>query len=177
MLSRSTDSGDAFIFDADVLIDLVMADRHVLTLTVKHLAPVYIVSPVLRQLREIQSRDQMIQLGVTIIDPDVEDLYQAANIQNPSKYVDYVCLLTAKRRGFICVANDIELRKRCKCEGVRCMREFRLLILLHKAGGISTQNAINLAEEIHKSNPKYITRTILADFMKEIRLAGDRHGH
>ena len=45
----------------------------------------------------------------------------------------------------------------------------QLLITLYKFGGIPADEAIDVAERIHNSNPKHITRAIFADFIAKLK--------
>lgn len=42
---------------------------------------------------------------------------------------DWICLLTAKRRGYCCVTNDERLRRRCESENIPTIRGHRLILV------------------------------------------------
>ena len=157
------------IMDACVLIDYIKTERSVLELFVKHVGAVYVVSPVVEEVKEIENVEELIELGLIIVEPELEDAFAAASQIGPTSFQDKLCLLTAKRHGFTCVTNDKNLRKLCMHEGVPLVWGLQLLAELHKAGGIPGKEAIILAQMIQKSNPKHITAEIISRFKEIIR--------
>ena len=155
---------ESFILDADVLIDFITADRTVLTPIVDHVGMLHVVSPVLRQVKIIGSREELTGLGVVAIEPAIEDLYAAANTRSSADFEDQICFLTAKRHGFTCVTNDRKIRRQCKESGVRFLWGLQLILKLHKSSGIKTRRAIELAERIRENNPRHITAKIVDSF-------------
>ena len=43
------------------------------------------------------------------------------------------------------------------------------MIILHKKQGIPSKDAVQIAEKIHRTNPKYITQDIVREFRKKIK--------
>ena len=144
------------IMDACVLIDFIKAERAVLELVVKHIGPLHVTSPVLDEVNEIDDENELVALGLIIIEPEIEDAYAAG-------------LLTAKRHGLTCVTNDKNLRKLCKQEGVSLLWGLELVAELHKVGGITGKEAEAFAQTIRRSNPKHITEKIVSRFADLIR--------
>ena len=157
------------IMDACVLIDFIKADRSVLQLVVKHVGLLHVTSPVVDEVNEIEDENELIELGLVIVEPEMEDAFAAAGQPGPTSFEDRLCLLTAKRYGFTCVTNDKSLRKVCKEESVHLLWGLELLAELHKAGGIPAKEAEKIAQEIRKSNPKHITAEIVSRFTEVIR--------
>jgi len=108
------------IMDACVLIDYSKAERAMLELVVKHVRPLHVTSPVVNEVNEIDDENELVELGLIIVEPEIEDAYAAVSRSGPLSFEDWVCLLTAKRQGFTCITNDKNLRKFCKQEGFRC---------------------------------------------------------
>ncbi|MGI6746273.1 MAG: type II toxin-antitoxin system VapC family toxin [Acutalibacteraceae bacterium] len=106
------------IMDACVLIDFLNADRTVLHLISRYVGPVYVVSPVVEELRDINDPGELIELGLSVIEPEIEDAYIAAGNITSISFQDRLCLLTAKRHGLTCVTNDTSLRRHL--QGRRC---------------------------------------------------------
>ncbi len=154
--------------DACVLIDYLKTDRTVLELVVKYVGPVYVISPVVEEVREIDSENELIELGLIVVEPELEDAFAAASQMGPTSFQDKLCVLTAKRHGFTCVTNDTNLRKLCVKENVPLLWGLRLLAELHKSDGVSSVDAIDIAWQIHKTNPKHITARIVERFTKII---------
>lgn len=157
------------MMDACVLIDFINAERAVLELVVKHVGPLYVISPVVDEVNEIEGESELIALGLNIVEPEIEDAYAAAGRSGPLSFEDWLCLLTAKRYGFTCVTNDKNLRKFCKQEGVPLLWGLELVAELHKVGGIPGKEAETLAQTIRRSNPKHITEKIVSRFVELIR--------
>lgn len=156
------------IMDACVLIDFFKADPGILLLIARHIGPLYIVSPIVDEVKEIQNEEELADLGLIVIEPELEDAYLAAGIPGALSFQDWLCLFTARRHGFTCVTNDINLRKQCGKEKIPLLWGLQLLIELHESAGIPAKRAIELAWKIHRSNPKHITPKIVEDFIKII---------
>jgi predicted nucleic acid-binding protein len=156
------------IMDACVLIDFLKTDRSVLSLFVKHIGPVHVISPVVEEVKNIDNVTELIELGLFIVEPELDDAFEAISRKGPTSFQDNLCLLTAKRNGFTCVTNDKNLREYCLQEGVSILWGLQLLAMLCKQGGISRTGALDIAEQIHKSNPKHITASILGQFTDKV---------
>jgi len=174
-VTRRSTSRKLMIMDACVLIDFIKAERAVLELVVKNVGPLYVTSPVVEEVKEIDDEDELAALGLIIVEPEIEDAYTAGIQSGPLSFEDWLCLLTARRHGFTCVTNDKNLRKLCKQERVPLLWGLELLIELHKVGGITGKEAEALAKAIRQSNPKHITEKIVSDFVEHIRSQEDHN--
>jgi predicted nucleic acid-binding protein len=157
------------IMDACVLFDFIKAERAVLELVVKHVSPLHVTSPVVDEVNEIDDENELVALGLIIVEPEIEDAYAAAGRSGALSFEDWLCLLTAKRHGFTCVTNDKNLRKVCKREGVPVLWGIELIAELHKVGGIPGKEAELFAQAIRRSNPKHVTKKIISRFVDLIR--------
>lgn len=160
------------IMDACVLIDFIKAERAVLELVVKHIGPLHVISQVVEEVNEIDE-NELVDIGLTIIEPEIEDAYAASERSGSLSFADWLCLLTAKRHGFTCVTNDKNLRKLCEQEGVPLLWGLEVVAELHKIGGITGKEAVVFAQTISLSNPKHITEEIISDFESRIRRQED----
>lgn len=168
-MTRRSPPPKLMIMDACVLIDFIKTERAVLELVVKHVGPLYVTSPVVNEVNEIDGENELVELGLIIIEPEIEDAYAAGDRSGPLSFEDWLCLLTAKRHGFTCVTNDKNLRKLCRQESVSLLWGLELLAELHKVGGIPATEAETIAQAIRRSNPKHITEKIVSRFMDIIR--------
>ena len=159
----------SLILDACVLIDYLKTDRLVLKLFAVYIAPVYVISPVIREINQIESSYELIELGLSIDEPELDDVFLASNEKGPNSFQDLLCLYTAKRNGYICVTNDKNLRRRCREEGVSILWGLELQIDLYRTNGISRKDAEKTAQMIRESNPKHITRKIIETFFEKIK--------
>ncbi len=157
------------IMDACVLIDFIRTDRTILELIVKYLGPVHVITSIVEEVCDIDDESELMELGLVIMEPEIEDAYVAADFSGPLSFPDRLCLLTAKRHGFRCITNDRSLRKLCRQEGVPLVWGLEILVELHKAGGIPGKDAELIAQAIHDSNPKHITNEIISRFKDIIR--------
>jgi len=157
------------IMDTCVLIDFIKTGQSILELIVNHVGPMYVISPIVDEINEINDENELEMLGLIVIEPEIEDAYAASNRSGPLSFVDRLCLLTAKRHSFTCVTNDKNLRKHCKQESVSILWGLELLAELQKAGGISAKEAAKIAKNIHRSNPKHITEKIVLRFLDNIK--------
>jgi len=157
------------IMDACVLIDFIKAERAILELVVKHIGPLYVTSPVVDEINEIDGENELTELGLVIVEPEIEDAYAAIDRSGPLSFEDWLCLFTAKRYGFVCVTNDKNLRKFCEQDGIPLLWGLELIAELHKVGGISAEEAEAVAQSIRQSNPKHITAKIVSRFITIIR--------
>jgi len=157
------------IMDACVLIDFIKAERTILELVVKHIGPLHIPSPVVEEINEIDDESELVELGLIILEPEIEDAFAAATPSGPISFQDRLCLLAAKRHGFTCVTNDKNLRNLCRQEDVPLFWGLELIAKLHKVGGITSKEAEIIAKAIRKSNPKHITDKIVSLFINIIR--------
>lgn len=157
------------IMDACVLIDFIKAERSILPLIVKHVGPVHVTGPVIEEIKEIDNEEELVELGLIIVEPELEDAFAAASEKGPVSFQDCLCFLSARRHGFICVTNDKQLRKLCEHENVPVLWGLQLLVKLCQTGGIPVRDAIDMARRIHQINPKHITINIVEQFIDIIR--------
>ena len=155
------------IIDACVLIDFVKADISIFQSITQFIGQLHVISTVMEEVHDIRQEEQNIP-GLIIIEPELEDASLAYSVRMPISSEDYLCLLTAKRHGLICITNDSCLRRECEKQGIPIIWGLGLLLELHERKGIQTEKAKEIAEKIHENNPKYITKSILADFIKKI---------
>ena len=168
-MTRRSPLPKLMIMDACVLIDFMKTARTALELVVKHVGPLYVTSPVVDEVNEIDDENELVALGLIIIEPEIEDAYTAGGRSGPLSFEDWLCLLTAKRHGLTCVTNDKNLRKLCRQECVSLLWGLELLAELHKVGGIQATEAETIAQAIRRSNPKHITKKIVSRFTETIR--------
>lgn len=157
------------ILDSCVLIDFVQADASVLRLIADYVGPIHVLNVILEEVRQIESEDELADLGLVVIEPAIDDAFAAARTTGQTSFQDRLCMLTARRHRFSCVTNDMNLRKLCEQERVPSMWGLQLIAELHRAEGISGKYAEKLAQAIHISNPKHITDKIISRFLELIQ--------
>ena len=155
------------IVDANVLIDYALSDSAILALAVRHLGSVCVPLPVLDEVRQL-TRDDCDRLGVTLLDPTLEELSVASSGRGSLSFEDELCLLLAKTGGFTCVTNDKTLRRACEAAGVPVRWGLELMVELVSKRELTVEAAITTARAIRASNPVHITAAILERFEARI---------
>ena len=163
-MSQRTKANKHMIMDACVLIDFIKADHMVFKLIAKNVGPICVITPIVEEVDNIDDESELLKLGLVVIEPEFEDADLAVSFSGSTSFNDRLCMLTAKRYGFKCITNDKSLRKLCQQEKVPVVWGLELLLKLHRAGGIHGEKAIEIAEAIHKTNPKHITHKIILGF-------------
>jgi len=163
------------LMDACVLIDFVRGGRYVLELAAKYIGPVHVIKPIVDEVREIENEDELVELGVMVIDPELIDAFAASSVAGPTSFQDRLCVLTAKRLSCTCVTNDKQLRKYCAKEGVAIWWGLQVLLELHKCGGIPVADAIEVARRISDSNPRHVNAQIVEKFIREMKAGESPH--
>ncbi|TCD48098.1 PIN domain-containing protein [Chlorobium sp. N1] len=162
------------LLDACVLIDFIKADRAVLELLTRYVGGLAVIGPVLDEVKDINDESELVEVGVIILEPALEDAYAAGSQSGPLSFEDRLSLLTAKRYGLFCVTNDRRLRRECAAEGVTVKWGLELVAALHEAGGMSATEVMAIAHAIRESNPKHITTKIVERFEAVIRRQDSR---
>lgn len=164
-----TSPRSGFILDADVLIDYCNSDTGILKLVSEHLGRICVPTPTLEEVRQLTpARCQ--ELGLTLFEPEAEDLFKAANRYGVLSFQDHLCLILAKKHKWICVTNERLLHRRCEEAGIAVLRGLRLMVLLVEKDVLLAPEALAVAEQIRESNPRFITPEIVERFKKEIGL-------
>ncbi len=144
------------IMDACVLIDYMNGEPDLFKLIASHIGPIYVATPILEEVDSIKSIEELEDLGLIPIEPEIEDVFTANDMDGQTSFQDNICFLTAKRQNFTCVSNDTNLRRQCTDASVPILWGLELILDLTKAGGILKKEASRLAKDIQKSNPRHI---------------------
>ncbi len=160
-MSPEPNFAHGLVLDACVLIDYLKTDRYILPLMSKHLGRVLIPSPIIVEVEDFKEVEVVSELGIAIIEPNIDDVFNAATGVGSLSFQDRICLLVAKRASATCVTNDKRLRKNCANEGVQTIWGLEALVLIHESGRISSNEAWKIIMGINEINPKYVTQGIL----------------
>lgn len=159
-----------FLFmDACVLIDYMNGDPELFKLISSHIGSIYIATPILEEVDSIKSIEELVNLGLIPIEPEIEDVFKAEEMAGRTYFQDNICFLTAKRQSFTCVSNDTNLRRQCTDASVPIVWGLELILNLAKAGGLLKKQASRIAKDIHKSNPRHINANILSEFEAKLK--------
>jgi len=155
------------VADANVLIDYAQTDPSVLTLHVRHFGPIYVPSVILDEVDQLDAADCE-SLELTVVEEPLEILVAASEERGPLSFEDKVCLLLARANKWICITNEKPLHRACKQDKIASIWGLRLMIELVHAEQLSRDSAIEVAQAIHRINPRYITPEILERFEAEL---------
>lgn len=160
--------GRFLVLDANVLIDYCAADRWVLTLVAQHVGRINVPAALLDEVDDLDP-SECDRLGVHVVDLPLELLANAGKRRSGLSYYDHLCLLAAKDGGWTCVTNDGRLRRECTIEGVPVLWGLEPMLDLIAGGHLTVAQAHDVAERIHRSNPLFITKEIVARFLSRAR--------
>lgn len=157
------------VMDACVLIDYMYGEPDLFRLIHSHIGQIYVATPVLEEVDSVTSIDELKELGLEPIEPEIEDVFEAGEMEGRTSFQDNICYLTAKRHKLTCVTNDKNLRTLCETSDVPILWGLELILSLVKKGGLTKKEAFHIAEEIHKSNPRHINATVLNGFKAKLK--------
>jgi len=157
------------IMDACSLIDFIKADRGLLPLISNMVGSLHVASPVIEEVQDIENEGELVSLGITVIEPDIQDGYEAERLRGQTSFKDNISYLVAKRHGLTCVTNDKNLRKLCTKNKVPVLWGMELVTGLHDAGGMTAQDAIDHVKVLRTLSPFYVTKDIVNQFIDIIR--------
>lgn len=159
------------IADANVLIDYMGSDPTVLSLLVGLAGELFVPAQVLQNVDGLDECE-CDRLGLTVVDPTLEQLLEAEERRGGLALDDKVCLLMARDSGWCCITNDRALRKACAAEGVPVVWGLEAMLWLVQAGALPCEDATSIATLIHTINPAYIGVSVLEDFSSKVRQLG-----
>lgn len=155
------------LIDANVLIDYQKSSLSVLSLVSRCVGEVYILTTVLEEVNEL-SIAECERLGLKVMKPSLIQLRLAAERRGRLSFHDHLCFILAAEQSLVCVTNDVQLRKACTKEGVNTLWGLELIKLLVQKGGIQVEDAVQVAEEIHRNNPQHISRQLVGRFAASV---------
>lgn len=158
---------EILISDADVLIDFVAADIGVLEIMATKLWQLHVALPILKEVKAL-TLAKAEKVNIVICEPTFQELRDAAQRGGALSGPDKLCLAIAKGRGWSCLTNDRLLRRDCKAAGVRTIWGLEAMLILNKAGHLTTAHAAKTAHAIRGQNPHHITQEILDRFLQHL---------
>ena len=168
-MKEPPDDPPGLLMDACVLIDLLKARQSwVLRRIAGRLGPVHVLLAVVAEVHQIADESQLEQLGLRLVEEEMEDAFAAGRAAGPISFQDRLCLLTARRHGFQVVTDDVQLRKACEQEGVFVLWGLELLARLNQYGDITGAEAVAVAHAIGATNRRHTTGAILERFTQTI---------
>ena len=164
----SQESKNAYIIDANALIDYCDADIQTLSLLSQKIEPVHIARSTFDKVEQL-SNTAAKKNHLIIKTPDLETIIAASAERGSLAYDDRETLMLAKAHEWICITNDKPLRRECETGGVAVLWGLEPMKILVKHGEILASKAISVAKAIQSANPGYITDDIVERFEKQIK--------
>jgi predicted nucleic acid-binding protein len=155
------------IMDANVLIDFLDTDASVLALISQHVGSLHVARPVVEEVAQFDESTAE-SLGITVVDASTEVLLAAASGRGRLSFPDRLCLVLAREKGWSCVSNDGRLRRACTDDGVEVLWGLEVIAMLVEAGALPVQAARDLALDIQRNNPRFITDEIVDRFLARL---------
>lgn len=75
------------ILDANILIDFYKCDRTIVKLICTYVGQIYLATPVLNEINEINEGDCM-ELGIILVEPELEQVMLASQKKGPLSFQD-----------------------------------------------------------------------------------------
>ncbi len=164
----SKDEPTFLLVDACVLIDYLEADPSVLGLISRHVGSLHATPEVLKEVRQVQEIS-LEDVGILEVEPNLEMRIQAANMKGVLSINDCLCFFMARAYGWVLLTNDRALREHCTKNGVSVLWGLEPMKTLVRKGKLGVCEAERVAEQVHKSNPFFITTKIVKKFVREVR--------
>lgn len=168
MTDRRGDKTAGLVADADVLIDYVDSDMGVLSLVSRHIAPVYVPSPVFEEVEQLNEK-QATQLAISIIEPTLAQAMEAEAGRGVTSFQDQLCLIVARDGGWSVFTNDKKLRSCCKEAKIPCLWGLEAMVILVRQKHLRPPDAARVATRIAEVNNR-ITKHVLKTFLGKIGL-------
>jgi predicted nucleic acid-binding protein len=156
-----------FIFDANIIIDFLKADKLILEILSRQFH-IIIPNVVFDEINSL-TIDMAESFGIQILEVDLEILISATKISDNSKLSvqDASSLLIAKKENFTCATNDRALYNACKEENIKVFWGLELILDLYYNSVISKEQAINIGDKLRNINYK-ITDNIINEFKNRL---------
>ncbi|MBN1556418.1 MAG: hypothetical protein JXA11_16885, partial [Phycisphaerae bacterium] len=129
-------------------------------------ATLYIPSPVLDEVQQLSEKDAF-DLGIVVVEPDLNQLFEAQESDGPTSFQDRLCLILVRQEGWGILTNDKALRKACEDEGISCVWGLEAMAILVEGKYITSARAMATAKKISQINP-FITGDILTRFQERL---------
>lgn len=158
----------AYVLDANVLIDYFKSDLSILTIFSKYLGQIYVPTDVLDKVQQI-SIDDCNRINLKIVEPTLEQYIQAGIKINGLAFDDRICFIIAKDNKWKCITNDKQVRATCERDGISVIWGLELMLPLVERKLITPSEALEVAKNIHESNPLFVNKQILSRFDDKIK--------
>ncbi|HDP94747.1 MAG TPA: type II toxin-antitoxin system VapC family toxin [Candidatus Aminicenantes bacterium] len=155
------------LLDANVLIDYRESDFSILSLANIYLGKVHILTPILAEVGDLDAGKRE-ESNLTIIEPELEHVFSAAERKGRLSFNDSLCLIVAAAGGYTCATNDKALRGACAETGVPVVWGLEIMAELVRCHAMTAEAAVAVAEKIHSVNPHHIPLRLIDRFRRTV---------
>ena len=159
------------ILDANVLIDYLV-DISVIKIACRHLGEIGVPSTILAEVEGLDELDCK-RIGLHVIEPELSQLRESINKRGKLSAKDHLCLILCREKEAKCVTNDKPLRKACQQDGIKVLWGLEIMKELVTRRKLAVDEAISIAEKIHKNNPFHIPLNLVRRFEQTVRGKGN----
>ncbi len=156
----------AVISDANIIIDYLSSNKHILSIATEKLCDIYIPTPIFNEISQIDENIAA-ELGLKIIEPDFKQLTESMERGGALSYQDRICFILARDKEYSCATNDKTLKRHCENNNIKTIWGLEIMILLVEKGHLTKKIAITTAKDINKRN-RLITAEVLNSFIEKI---------
>lgn len=154
------------ILDACVLIDICLEDPCLLGLAASSLGKIVILSPILQEVNQLDNTD-IERFSLSIVDPDIQVVLEAAAIRGGLSFRDRMCLLFARDSKGTLYTNDKALLRAAISDGIDARWGLEILIELVEASQLTATDALAAAQSICDRS-RFQTDPLVAEFRRRL---------
>ena len=143
---------DLAICDANILIDLLDSPDGIdaIKAITKFFKSVFVPDVIINEVKKLSNNKELInKTGLTVITTPLDAI--KTNIRGLS-FQDCACLYFVKINKFVCLTNDMKLRKCCIEANAEVIWGLELLLMLAESNLISIKMARSIGNNIFESN-------------------------
>lgn len=157
-----------FVVDASVLIDLRATEPGVLALISNHIGKIHVASTMLREEVPDSSPDECDSYSIRVVEPDLDLLRLATQKIDGLSFHDRVCMLLAAQHSWVCLTNDVKLRKECKRRSIAHQWGLEPVVELVTGGHYERDRARALITALQARSPGHYKQSVVDRFIKAI---------
>ncbi len=155
------------VLDACVLIDICLEDSSLLGLAASSLGKVIVLSPILEEVHQLDDTE-VERLKLTIIEPDIQIVMNAAARRGGLSFRDRICLLYSQTTKATLYTNDRALLNAATTDGIDARWGLEILIELVTVGQLSPPEALSAAQSICERS-RFPSDQLMEEFRKRLR--------
>jgi len=156
----------AVISDTNILIDYIVSNKYILSVSCEKLYKFIIPTPIFKEIKQLP-QEEAINLGMEIYEPSLKQVIEANQRDGKLSFYDKLCFVVARDKKCICATNDKVLKNYCTNNNVDTIWGLEIMLRLYENNFLEKKTAVETARDIHKSN-KLITKEVLETFIAKI---------